>query len=158
MEKWKIIKGFGDYMVSDKGRVYSFKTDRYLSPRNHSAGYSAVMLSKDGVTYEKLIHRLVAEAFIPIADSTLVVNHKDRNKKNNNVKNLEWLTFADNIRYTTDPRGLSHKYPVGKSGERYIHVVKSGFRVIIDRQGFKRGASFKSLAEAVAYRKEVLGA
>lgn len=160
MEKWKIIKNYPNYMVSNKGRVYSFKTDKYLKFRNHTNGYAMVTLvSEDGVVYsDVLVHRLVAEAFLPKPYEGMVVNHKDEDRKNNDVRNLEWVTNSENLRYTTSKTGKAHNYPIGKSGERYIHKVPNGFRVVIIRSGFKRAVTFGTMPEAIQYRKGVLGA
>lgn len=157
-EQWKVIADFPDYKISNKGRVYSSLTYRILKPRKHSKGYYNVALFKDGQMHQKLIHRLVAEAFIPCDNKSLVVNHKDENKRNNKVDNLEWVTRSENASYSKSELGARHSYPVGKTGERYIHNSKNGFRVIIKRKKFHREANFPTLEQAVAYRRELLGA
>ena len=101
-EIWKEIEGFnGDYWVSNLGRVKSlkYKKERILKPRKQS-GYYKVLLYNDK-KYEYSIHRLVAMAFIPNPDNLPQVNHKDENKANNCVDNLEWCTWEYNINYGT---------------------------------------------------------
>lgn len=95
MARFKKINGYEEmYAVSDEGEVYSFKK---LKPRENNCGYLCVVLCKKGKKpKQKFIHRLVAEAFLENDDFSLQVNHKDKNKKNNNVKNLEWCTAQYN--------------------------------------------------------------
>ena len=112
-EIWKDIEGYeGFYQVSNKGRVKSLKR-KICSNSNHkyntlsekllklSGGgkYIQVILCKDGKTSAKLVHRLVAQAFIPNPNNYPVINHKDENKKNNDVRNLEWCTYKYNNEY-----------------------------------------------------------
>ncbi len=112
MEIWKEIKGYeGLYEVSDLGRVRSL--DRYVSYVNGqkhlhkgkvlspgvSNGYLQVSLCKNGEIKHPLVHRLVADAFIPNPDNLPQVNHKDENPSNNMVVNLEWCSSEYNINY-----------------------------------------------------------
>ncbi len=94
-EVWKDIKGFeGLYQVSTQGQVKSRRG--ILKPYINHKGYLKVCLSKDGVKYKKRVNRLVAEAFIENPLNLPQVNHKDRNKNNNAVSNLEWCTAKEN--------------------------------------------------------------
>ena len=103
-EIWKEIEGYeGLYMVSSLGRVKRLegkkcKHDRIITPRNNN-GYYRVSLSKYGKVLQYRLHRLVAEAFIPNPNNYPVVNHKDENKQNNCVENLEWCSYAYNCNY-----------------------------------------------------------
>lgn len=96
MEIWKGIKGYeGLYEVSNLGRVKSKR--KILKPINGE--YLKVALSKDGVQKTLYIHRLVAQTFI--GESKLQVNHKDENKHNNDINNLEFVTHKENMNYGT---------------------------------------------------------
>lgn len=99
-EIWKDIRGFeGYYQISNHGRLKSFKkmTQGKIMSVKHSGGwYLTVVLMADNQRLTKRIHRLVAEAFIPNPDNLPEVNHKDLNKQNNHVLNLEWTTTAEN--------------------------------------------------------------
>lgn len=103
MELWKKIDGHDGYQVSTHGRVRSFKNNRHglcdtpriLKTDINSNGYERVYL---GSNYHPFIHKLVADAFIPNPHGHPVVRHKDDNRMNNRVDNLEWGTQSDNIR------------------------------------------------------------
>lgn len=113
MEIWKSIVGYeGLYEVSNLGNVRS--VDRYvnhpkgglslrkgklLQPNKNHQGYYCVLLSKSCKTENRRVHRLVAEAFIPNPDNLPQINHKDEDKSNNIVTNLEWCTCSYNIMY-----------------------------------------------------------
>lgn len=103
MEVFKTIKGFERYSVSNQGRVINSETGKVLSQRKASNGYLRVNLRKGNIKYEKphvaSVHRLVAEAFLERIPGKDYVNHKDLNKENNNVKNLEWCTAKENSQH-----------------------------------------------------------
>jgi hypothetical protein len=96
MESWKIIKGFDNYAVSTFGRVRNIKTGKILSPFTTKNGYQMVNPSRGGISCKLYVHRLVAEAFIPIVDTNLQVNHINGNKSDNRLDNLEWCTSSEN--------------------------------------------------------------
>lgn len=102
MEMWKEIDGYeGRYEVSNYGNVRSLNFRqtgmvKNLKPQPDKKGYLTVGLCKDGGMKWGKIHRLVASAFIPNPDNKPQVNHKDGNKANNCVNNLEWATSATN--------------------------------------------------------------
>ena len=101
-EIWKDISGFeGVYEISSYGRVRSIKSGKILSTSKCGGcrGYLSVCLSKNGKRYGKLVHRLVAEAFIPVVEGLSEVNHKDEDKTNNRVENLEWCDHKYNMNY-----------------------------------------------------------
>ena len=101
-EIWKDIKGYeGLYQVSNLGRVKSLRYNRLMSLRTDYRGYLDVMFSVDAKTKRYKVHRLVAQAFIPNTENKPQVNHKDENKQNNNVENLEWCTNEYNSNYGT---------------------------------------------------------
>lgn len=106
VEIWRDIPNYeGRYFVSNKGRVKSvlyvhnrgynshYKSN-IIKAHKYSNGYSFVALSMDGVVKQYLLHRLVMKAFI--GESNLEVNHKDGNKDNNSLDNLEYVTHQEN--------------------------------------------------------------
>ena len=104
METWKAISGYeGLYQVSNLGRVKSFKhgKEKILKPQKTRCGYLRVCLCKDCHTKRLLVHRLVADAFVPNPQGLETVNHKDEVKNNNTASNLEWMSKKDNLNYGT---------------------------------------------------------
>ena len=113
MEEWRSIPGYeGLYEVSSYGRVKSLeisyirkngimdhKPEIILRPKNNGTGYFTVCLYKNKTYKYYLIHRLVAQAFIPNPDNLSEVNHKDEDKTNNRVENLEWCSHKYNMNY-----------------------------------------------------------
>lgn len=111
-EQWAEIKDFEDYQISSFGRVKSFKqnkTEGKIISFGSSTVYLTVILRKDNKPYNKYVHRLVAEAFIPNPDNLPQVNHKDENTHNNNVENLEWVDQKTNNNYGTHNQRVSEK-------------------------------------------------
>lgn len=114
MEIWKDIEGFdGYYSVSSYGRVRANKRRieksngvvcvreaREMVQTESKDGYLTVKLSANGRSKRIPVHRLVASAFLPHCKGVDEVNHKDFNRKNNHVENLEWVTHAGNIEKT----------------------------------------------------------
>lgn len=104
-EVWKDIEGYeGLYQVSNFGRVKSLeridslgrhRREKILKTDINNKGHLSVKLSKNGVRKKYLIHRLVAEEFLPNPEKKPIVHHKDHNKLNNNVDNLVWLTHEE---------------------------------------------------------------
>ena len=95
------VEGFDDYFVSRDGRAWSTKgKGRWLKPAPNTRGYLAVVLCRDGKTFTKMIHRLVAEAFVPNDDPEHkdTIDHIDNDKTNNRADNLQWLSRGDNAR------------------------------------------------------------
>ena len=94
------VQGYENYYMVDKnGNVFGIKRGKIMTPVESNNGYLQVHLTKDGKAKSCKIHRLVAQAFIPNPYNLPQVNHKDENKKNNNVENLEWCTQSYNMSY-----------------------------------------------------------
>lgn len=109
-EEWKDIPNYeGLYQVSNFGRVKSFRrstkfhcqNEYILKPNIASHGYAQVTLYNKTVRHKFLVHRLVADAFIPNPNNLPQVNHKDENRLNNSADNLEWCTAEYNNAYGT---------------------------------------------------------
>lgn len=99
-EVWKDIQGYeGLYKISSLGNVYSCYTNKILSPGKTGDGYPYVMLHKDKKEKIHMIHRLVAIHFIPNPDNLPIINHKDEDKENYSIDNLEWCTYSHNNTY-----------------------------------------------------------
>ena len=115
-EQWKEVYDYdGIYAVSSFGRVVSFEKEkpsksgsialhpeRIMKQSISSFGYNRIGLVKNGKRKVYAVHRLVAKAFIGLAGSKMQVNHKDGNKLNNHVENLEWVLPSENIQHAIE--------------------------------------------------------
>lgn len=127
-EEWRAVHGHeGVYQVSNLGNVRSigrfvntpvpkttviykrFRPGVALIPTmNKRTGYMVVTLYKDGKPQKHTVHRLVAEAFIENPDKKKCVNHKDYNRTNNNIANLEWVTHSENALWSREAMSKAH--------------------------------------------------
>lgn len=123
MEKWIETKESHNYEVSTEGRVKNAKTGRILKPRKAGKGYQKVTLCDETGHHDHYIHRLVADNFSDGGSKELEVNHKDGNKKNNHISNLEWCTRLENVRHAIKT-GLATPY-VGMPGTP-IRIIETG--------------------------------
>lgn len=131
-EIWKDIKGYeGFYQCSNLGRVKSldryveehtgkkqFRKGQIIKPKtNKSNGYLQLALNKDCVRKMKYVHILVAETFIENTNELKTVNHKDGNKLNNCVDNLEWASYSENNKHAYDElnRHIANEGPIPKN-------------------------------------------
>lgn len=100
LQGFKKIKGFDDYLINEDGIVISLKhNEPKVMKYKYDKRYYNVGLSKDNKVYYKKIHRLLAEAFILNKDNLPCINHKDGNKLNNMLENLEWCTYSHNAEH-----------------------------------------------------------
>jgi hypothetical protein len=100
--KGKKISNYPNYLISKEGQVYSTKTNKIKIAETNQNGYCRIELLNDNGKKKFYIHRLVAEAYIPNPNNYSQVNHKDLNKHNNNVNNLEWCSEAMNMQHNAD--------------------------------------------------------
>jgi len=98
MFEQKAIEGFEDYLIGTDGSIFSTKRNKFISLKLTKNGYYEQSLHAGNKKYKWFrVHRLVAKAFIPNPEGKPFVNHKDGNKINNNVENLEWVTHEENM-------------------------------------------------------------
>ncbi|APP15622.1 HNH endonuclease [Bacillus altitudinis] len=95
-EEIKVIEEFPNYGVTSKSRVVRLSDKTLIKPKPRSGHYPIVVLFKNGVRFERYIHRLVALNFIPNPENKQFVNHVDGNKDNFSIENLEWVTPKEN--------------------------------------------------------------
>lgn len=155
-EIWKDIEGYeGLYQVSNTGKVKSLETwdvnkdcyvkrEKMLKFDYHRRGYQIVTLTNKKKRKRHQVHRLVAKAFIENPENLPQVNHKDENKQNNHVDNLEWCTNYYNNRYgTRDERvAIKHKKPVVQF-DCEMHEVKEYDSIVgaVKQNNYKAAAS-----------------
>lgn len=128
-EQWKrvIIDNIEwNYEVSSHGNVRNVKTGRIMTPQDNGHGYLQVGLSLDKKQYWIYVHRLVASAFIPNPDNKPTVNHKDENKSNNHVDNLEWADHERQNGYGT----RTERAEQTKQDKRFYNKFKKRVRCI----------------------------
>lgn len=102
MEIFKDIKGYPDYQISNLGRVWNKRKQRYIAQSKNNRGYYMIHLNAaNGKRKTELVHRLVALTFIDNPNNLPEVEHKDRNRENNCVDNLCWISRSGNCRNTS---------------------------------------------------------
>ena len=128
MEEWKNVIGYeGLYEVSDKGNVRNVRRNTLLKLQKNQ-GYIRVALSKNGIKTWLRVHRLVAQAFLPNPDNLPQVNHKDEDKTNNSVDNLEWCDQAYNNLYGTRlEKSINTKIKNGYVNEENVGLSKKEY-------------------------------
>lgn len=152
----KPVKDLEDlYEVDENGNVYTLprikrtpttiylSKEKKLKPYNNGYGYMLVDMRKNGKRYMRLVHRLVADAFIPNPNNLPQINHKDGNKANNSVDNLEWCTCSENqfhaFKYNLKPQGVNH--PNSKFTVNDIDYIRKNYHKD------KRGCGVYALAK-----------
>lgn len=123
--KWQILNENNDYEVSNTGLIRSLKSGKkkllVLFPKWD--GYLRVSLMRNSKLKQKAVHRIVAENFIPNPKNLPFVNHKDHNKLNNNVDNLEWCTGRDNVTHSVIFRTGKTSTGVTRDGNRFLTSI-----------------------------------
>ena len=96
----------GLYSATTDGRIYSERSKKYLRPADNGKGYQTVVLSKNGKSKTYKVHRLVAMTFLENPNNLPCINHKDENKLNNRVENLEYCTIEYNNQYGSHSKAI----------------------------------------------------
>lgn len=128
------------YLVSKQGDVWSVKKNKTLKQSVNRSGYYFVrLLNKDEGKYKSyLVHRLVATAFIPNSDNKETVNHKNFNKCDNAVENLEWMSRVENTKHAWENGGVpSHRYK-GYGDEVCLLIDKEEMLLAPDWSDFEK--------------------
>ncbi len=134
---FKQVPNWPNYFCSPIGQVYSYanlKAHKIMSNRRDKDGYFDLQLFKDGKGKFIRVHRIVAMTFIGPCPDGLVVNHKDGNKQNNNVENLEYVTVTENERHSRRVLGKTNKFKelevieirkMAKNGSKYKEIMQA---------------------------------
>lgn len=127
----KNIQGFDNYAVTKEGKIWSYKTNKWLSQHDNGWGYMYVLFYNKGKKVNQKVHRIVAKAFLDNPEEKREVNHKDGNKQNNQSSNLEWVTRSENIK---------HKYKHGPfkilDVNNYLVHIKAQEKELINFQEY----------------------
>ena len=139
------FRNYSNYEIYTDGKIWSYKYKKFLKPATTKNGYQIVQLSdNEGKAKMYYVHRLVAQAFIENPNNLPCVNHKDENKQNNSVENLEWCTHKYNWNYGTCIERCAKARINGKRSKS-VGAFKDGKLVITfpstneaQRQGFNQ--------------------
>lgn len=134
--------------VNDNGRNYEKPiAGKQLKQSMHTKGYKTVSLTKDGKTKTLFVHRLVAEAFIPNVDNLPMVNHKDEDKTNNFVENLEWCTNDYNINYGTARKRQAKKIRGIPHTDEHKKKISESMKAYREKEKFENGYCYNGRGE-----------
>lgn len=148
LEQYCRLKDYPNYAVSNYGKVLNIKTQRFLKLSQNRDGYLQVSLYKGACR----VHALVANAFLPHSDPNHVIDHIDRNRTNNMVTNLRWVTPTENRfnRSKTERQCSSHYVGVVKKGKRWVA------QIVVDSKSTHIGCYETELEACQAYNKTIL--
>jgi hypothetical protein len=116
-EIWKNHPSYNNYAVSNIGRVKNNLNNNILKKRKNKDGYLHAVLYKGGLPYTCKVHRLVLETFVGPCPEGHECNHKEGNKENNELENLEWVTKSQNMKHAFEI-GLKNSPNKGKFGSQ----------------------------------------
>lgn len=143
MSKAFVIQGYPNYYVTDSGDIYSrnYKNTgriKKMVPRKNTNGYYQIPISNGKTRKDIIVHRIVAETFIPNPDNKPEVNHINGNKADNRVENLEWVTRSENMRHryrTLKYKGsLYNRFGKDNPTSKIIQQIKDG-KVVAEYYG-----------------------
>ena len=135
---WKSIPSFPEYEVSTEGQIRNKKL-KILTPCNNGNGYLKVSLGRNN---QRLIHRLVGETFLDLVDGKSEIDHINRNKKDNSLQNLRWVSHSENNENRT-----SKGYRFSERDNLFYANVKRG--------GMVYRKSFKQEVDAILFVESV---
>tara|TARA_R110000744_G_scaffold332522_1_gene437949 strand:- start:45 stop:491 length:447 start_codon:yes stop_codon:yes gene_type:complete len=143
------IVGYTNYLIYEDGRVWSKNRNKFRKAYTDTAGYKRTSLSNNNKSRKYLVHRLVAEAYIPNDDNKPCVDHIDRDKSNNHVSNLRWVSHIENMNNLGE-------YKNNTSGHKNISKNGNGWIFNIVSYKIRHNKSFKTLDEAIEYKNNYL--
>lgn len=148
----KKINGYEEYYIDEYGNVYSQKSHKYISQQKGKDGYYYVALCKDGKRKRIAVHRLVATNFIENPSNLPMVNHKDENRENNDVNNLEWCTEKYNTNY-----GNARIKQARKVSKAVVCIETSEVFLSQKEAGIKKNICHEHICDCCKGRKQTCG-
>lgn len=145
-----IFYDLSDYTITENGDVINKHNNRHVKPRANNKGYLRVSIC--GKMY--FVHRLVAQTYIPNPDNKSQVNHKDGNKLNNNVSNLEWVSNSENKKHAIDhgliPKGEECSW--AKLSREDVMYIRNRTNESISELAQKFNVSRNTIQDVIHYR------
>ena len=139
---WKLIPEFNGYIISNYGEIKSFRYEnRDIGTRINAHGYETVVFSKKNIKFYFKVHRLVLMAFDRMPNHNEQCNHKDGNKLNNHINNLEWVTSSQNHKHRC--RVL---YPGCNQGSKHSQSKITENDVLEIRKRINEGEKYRYIA------------
>lgn len=154
-EEWKSIPRYDDYYASSLGRIKSkrFNRSKILKPNTNCKGYLYLTLCKNKIRKSMTVHSLISLTFIGNRPSNFDINHKDGNKKNNYIDNLEYCSRSDNMKHAFNT-GISKPVVGSRNGKSKL----TGSQVIRIKELLNMGCVFQhTIAEAFGVHKSTIG-
>jgi hypothetical protein len=145
------IEGYDNYLIFEDGRVFSKKSNIFLKAFTDTEGYKRLNLNKDGKRKIFRIHRLMALHYIPNPNNYPCVDHKDRNRQNNSIDNLRWVTPSMNQQNTGVRK--NNKLSIKNISP---HGNGNGYMFVKNMKGKIHRKYFKTLEDAIKYKEEYL--
>lgn len=150
-EKWEFL--YERHIISNKGRIYSFVSFRFLNPTIRSTGYYCISLFRNAKYKTYLFHRLIAEKFLFNIDGKPCVNHINGIKGDNRVENLEWVTNLENMRHAIIT-GLRRTIP---NDDLYTDVICDNCKSTFKRLKRRNSANIRRKAINTFCNKYCMG-
>jgi hypothetical protein len=139
---------FDKYDITEEGKISNVKTKHEMKPSVNSCGYKTIVLSYEGHWKSFKVHRLVAETYIQNPDNKSTVNHKDGNKLNNHVSNLEWATRSENQLHCVNVLGKGgRKQKIPK--EEYANIIEKHKTMNCSQIAIEYGVSRKPIERII---------
>jgi hypothetical protein len=150
-ESFRFIKNYENYMVSDEGRVFSIKRNKFLKLRINSRGYYYVSLSSNKIVKNFTVHRLVGLHFLKNPENKGCIDHINNNKLDNTINNLRWATINENSQNSK----LSKRNTSGVKGITFHKRFNKYCAYITINNKLKHIGYYKTLEQATIARKKV---
>ena len=157
----KQIKDYPNYLITTDGRIFNLKKMKFLKKLLNNSGYYHTCLYNENGGKFFLVHRIMAETFLPKDDTRNFVNHIDGNKENNLLCNLEWCTHQENMQHAWKSGLSKTSEKQRQNGRNTIHIALKAAnelkrKKIIDISNGKIYNSSKEAAFELGYKKETL--